>query len=456
MFDARLLSVFREVATRGSFSDAATALSFTQPAISQQIARLERQLETRLLVRDARGVTLTPAGEVLLRHAETVLAQLRLAEAEVQALTGVERPRLRVGAFPSAAASIMPPALAELRAAHPEADVAMRVVEDVDALDALRRGDLDIAMVIDSELMPLELPAGIEAVHVLDDPLLIALPYSHRLAARSAISLADLRDDEWMICGVGGTCIDSNVILRACDTAGFEPRITFESEDYGAIMGMVASGMGVALIPSLALVRLARTSPFGRCATPARCAGCEPPSPWIARARWPTRCSRPCVRLGASARGPDGSGPSLPPDAQAASGSSSSTRWSTMAGRAAAGRTARAWICSRSTIAAVCSKGSAMTAPVSIDVAASSRPSTSATKSSPLGTRRESSAARRSSAFMSSAAAWRIVMGATSGRRWLMGRRSWRSSTRDRDRRRWKWSLNMTAFCAATGLRTSG
>jgi DNA-binding transcriptional LysR family regulator len=130
----------------------------------------------------------------------------------------------------------------------------MRVIEDADALDALRRGELDIAMVLDSELMPLELPAGIEAVHVLDDPLLIALPYSHPLAARSAISLADLRDDEWMVCGVGGTCIDSNVVLRACDAAGFEPRITFETEDYSAIMGMVASGMGVALIPSLALV----------------------------------------------------------------------------------------------------------------------------------------------------------------------------------------------------------
>ena len=254
MFDARLLSVFREVATRGSFSDAATVLSFTQPAISQQIARLERQLGTRLLVRDARGVTLTPAGEILLRHAETVLAQLRLAEAEVLAATGVERPRLRVGAFPSAAASIMPPALAELRASHPETDVAMRVVEDAEGIDALRRGELDIAMVLDSELMPLELPAGIEAVHVLDNPLLIALPYSHPLAARSAIALADLRDDEWMVCGVGGTCIDSNVVLRACDAAGFEPRITFETDDYSAIMGMVASGMGVALIPSLALV----------------------------------------------------------------------------------------------------------------------------------------------------------------------------------------------------------
>jgi DNA-binding transcriptional LysR family regulator len=254
MFDARLLSVFREVATRGSFSEAAAALSFTQPAVSQQIARLERQLGTRLLARESRGVALTPAGEVLLRHAETVLAQLRAAEAEVQTVAGVERPRLRVGAFPSAAASIMPPALADLRATHPEADIAMRVIEDAPALEALRRGELDVALVLDSELLQLDLPAGIEAPTVLEDPLLIALPYSHRFAGRSTVSLADLRDDEWMVCGVGGTCTDSNVVLRACDEAGFEPRITFESEDYSAIMGMVASGMGVALIPSLALV----------------------------------------------------------------------------------------------------------------------------------------------------------------------------------------------------------
>src|SRR3954453_19171997 len=179
MFDVRLLSVFREVATRGSFSEAATALSFTQPAVWQQIARLERELGTRLLARDARGVTPTPAGEVLLRHAEKVLAQLREAEAEGLAGAGGGGPRRRVGAFPSAAASIMPPALAELRASHPEADVAMRVVEDAEALDALRRGELDVAMVLDSELMALELPPGIEAAHVLYDPLLIALPYSH-------------------------------------------------------------------------------------------------------------------------------------------------------------------------------------------------------------------------------------------------------------------------------------
>jgi DNA-binding transcriptional LysR family regulator len=254
MFDARLLSVFREVATRGSFSEAALALSFTQPAVSQQIARLERELGTRLLARNARGVSLTPAGEVLLRHAETVLEQFRRAEAEVHAVAGVERPRLRIGAFPTAAGSIMPPALAALRAAHPAAEVTMRVVELPDSVDALRTGELDMTLIIDSELTPFDVPAGVQAVQVLEDPMLVALPYSHPLAGRGAIALADLRDEEWMLAGVAGTCPDSNVVLRSCRDAGFAPNIAFTSEDYGAIQGMVASGMGVALIPSLALV----------------------------------------------------------------------------------------------------------------------------------------------------------------------------------------------------------
>jgi DNA-binding transcriptional LysR family regulator len=254
MFDARLLTVFREVATRGSFSEAATALSFTQPAVSQQIARLERELGTRLLARNARGVTLTPAGEVLLRHAETVLQQLREAEAEVQAVAGVERPRLRVGAFASAAASIMPPALAELRAAHPAANVSMRVVEMPESLDALRTGELDLSVIIDSERAPLEVPADIEVADLFDDPFLAAIPYSHRLAGRGAIALADLRDEEWMVTGVANSCPDTTIVLDACREAGFRPEASFSSDDYAAIQGMVASGMGVAMIPSLALV----------------------------------------------------------------------------------------------------------------------------------------------------------------------------------------------------------
>jgi DNA-binding transcriptional LysR family regulator len=253
MFDARLLTVFREVATRGSFSEAAAALSFTQPAVSQQIARLERELGTRLLSRNARGVTLTPAGEVLLRHAETMLAQLREAEAEVQAVAGVERPRLRVGAFASAAASIMPPALAELRAAHPAAAVTMRVTEMPDSLESLRTGELDLSVIIDAISAPLDFPSDVEVFDLFDDPFLAALPYSHRLAGRGAVALSELRDEEWMVTGVANSCPDTTIVLDACRDAGFTPQASFSSDDYAAIQGMVASGMGVAIIPSLAL-----------------------------------------------------------------------------------------------------------------------------------------------------------------------------------------------------------
>jgi len=253
MFDAKLLTVFREVATRGSFSEAAAALSFTQPAVSQQIARLERELGTKLLARNARGVSLTPAGEVLLRHAEAMLQQLRQAEADVQAVAGVERPQLRVGAFASAAASIMPPALAELRSAHPAAAVTMRVTEMPESLDALRTGELDLSVIIDAVRTPLELPAGVEVTDLFEDPFLAALPYSHPLAGRGAVALAELRDEEWMVTGVANSCPDTTIVLEACRDAGFTPQASFSSDDYAAIQGMVASGMGVAIIPSLAL-----------------------------------------------------------------------------------------------------------------------------------------------------------------------------------------------------------
>jgi DNA-binding transcriptional LysR family regulator len=253
MFDARLLTVFREVATRGSFSEAAAALSFTQPAVSQQIARLEREMGTKLLARNARGVSLTPAGEVLLRHAEAMLQQLRQAEAEVQAVAGVERPQLRVGAFASAAASIMPPALAELRSAHPAAAVTMRVTEMPESLDALQTGELDLSVIIDAVRTPLDLPSGLEVTDLFEDPFLAALPYSHPLAGRGAVALAELREEEWMVTGVANSCPDTTIVLEACRDAGFTPQASFSSDDYAAIQGMVASGMGVAIIPSLAL-----------------------------------------------------------------------------------------------------------------------------------------------------------------------------------------------------------
>ena len=350
----------------------------------------------------------------------------------------------------------MPPALAELRASHPEADVAMRVVEDAEALDALRRGELDVAMVLDSELMPLELPAGIEAVPVLDDPLLIALPYSHPLAARSAISLADLRDDEWMVCGVGGTCIDSNVVLRACDAAGFEPRITFESEDYSAIMGMVASGMGVALIPSLALVsarediairplRDARPVRRVRAAfavdRPSALADAllDDPAPGRARAPVGGTAARPRRRL--TLRPPRGAAPRRARRRRPAS--------------AAAGRAARA--CTRSSVD---DRGGVLERVgddgAGVDRRGGQQPAVDLGRRTARRWGCGASPARRGAraTAKSSAAAWRMVTGASASMRRVgtgsavAGEGPRRATGRGARRR---WSLNMNTFWAATG-----
>jgi DNA-binding transcriptional LysR family regulator len=252
MLDLKLLQSFREVAVRRSFSAAAEALSFTQPAVSQHVARLERALDTPLLVRDSKGVTLTPAGETLLKHAEEILSGVRRAEAHVREMAGFERPLVRLGAFQSAAAALVAPAFRDVRAEHPGVELQLHAVEHEDALRRVAARELDVGMAIDSDLIPAPVVPGIDLRHIFDDPMLVVLPQGHALALQPSIPIAALRDEPWLLTEVGGTCSDSNIVLRACYEAGFEPRIEFASEDYGALQGMAASGMGVALVPSLA------------------------------------------------------------------------------------------------------------------------------------------------------------------------------------------------------------
>ena len=254
MLDPKLLVTFREVAVRGSFSAAAEELSFTQPAVSQHIARLERDIGTRLLERDARGVKLTPAGETLLRHAGLLLDSMRRARADVEAAAGLSRPRVRVGAFPTAAASLIPDAARELRGRHPNVELDLHVLEPEEAADRLAAGSLDVGMAIESVVRPVVERIGITHIHVGDDPMLVALPTDHRLASRPAVALEALDGEDWLIPCVGGTCPDSNIVMRACRDAGFEPGIRFESDDYHALLGMAAVGAGVALIPSLVTI----------------------------------------------------------------------------------------------------------------------------------------------------------------------------------------------------------
>jgi DNA-binding transcriptional LysR family regulator len=252
MLDVRRLRVLREVAQRGSFSAAAEALAYTQSAVSQQIAALEREAGAVLVERGARGVRLTEAGRALVTHTDAILARLADAEAELEAIAGLRAGRLRMTSFATAGATVMPPAIARFRAAHPGVELSLELAEPDDALARLRTGSADVGLVIDAPFCAVDTD-GFELVHLLDDPMYVCLPAGHPLAGRARLRLEDLADEAWLL-GATDSCPDTTVLLRACQAAGFEPRIAFHSDDYLAIQGFVAAGVGVSLIPDLALV----------------------------------------------------------------------------------------------------------------------------------------------------------------------------------------------------------
>lgn len=250
--------MFREVARHGSFSAAADALGYTQPAVSRQIATLEAELGTVLVRRVPQGAVLTDAGVLLLERADAILAALDDTETELRALAGLEGGRVRLATFASAAASIVPPAVARFRARHPSVELSIVMADPVDSLPQLRRGELDLALSHD----PLGDPAGpgtdavaragagVELVHLFDDPMYVAMPANHPLVDMPQLGLAAFADEPWML-ATSATCPDSRLFLRACHAAGFEPRIAFQNDDYPAILGFVAAGVGVALIPDM-------------------------------------------------------------------------------------------------------------------------------------------------------------------------------------------------------------
>lgn len=249
MLDVRRMRVLREVATRGSFSAAADALSYTQSAVSQQIAALEREAGTILVERNARGVRLTDAGRVLVEHADAILARLSDAEAELEAIAGLRGGRLRMAAFESAGSTLMPLAIAAFRERHPAVELSLSLSEPEDCIPQLRSGELDLAIVFESAVAK---PGdGIERMHLLEDPMYLTLPREHPLANRRRLRLADLAGEAWIAGEPDCEC--NRLIERACALAGFQPRIAFETDDYTAMQGFVAAGVGVSLIAELGL-----------------------------------------------------------------------------------------------------------------------------------------------------------------------------------------------------------
>jgi DNA-binding transcriptional LysR family regulator len=259
MFDVKQLRVLRAVAEHGSFSAAAEALSYTQPAVSQQIAALERRAGTTLVDRGSRGVRLTDAGRALVDHAEVVLARLAAAEAELEAIAGVRGGRVRVSAFPTAAASILPSAVALFSDRHPDVELSFIQAEPQAAAAMLRAAELEVAVVFEyRNLVQPEFDSlyeGVELHDLLDDPMYLALPRDHPLTRRRRLRFEDLAQETWIQDDTGGEC--GRLHQAACRSAGFEPHsLGFQSDDYNVVQGLIAAGVGVALLPALALTNV--------------------------------------------------------------------------------------------------------------------------------------------------------------------------------------------------------
>ncbi|MEV0351674.1 LysR substrate-binding domain-containing protein [Nonomuraea sp. NPDC050680] len=240
MLDPRKLHLLRELAQRGTIAAVAEALSFTPSAISQQLSALEREAGVPLLERTGRTVTLTPAGHLLVEHAQDVLEQLERASAALAAVRSGPSGPLRVGAFPTAARVLLPPALAELSRAHPGLRPMVSEIDPADVSAALRAGELDVALVHEYDFVPPVTDASLET-----EPL-----FGEQMYLTDRATIADARDDAWIVGKPGTLC--HAMAIRACQAAGFEPRVRHRIDDFDTVLAFVAAGQGVALVPRLA------------------------------------------------------------------------------------------------------------------------------------------------------------------------------------------------------------
>lgn len=267
MLDSRRLRVLCAVAEHGSFSAAAAALGYTQPAISRQIATLEAETGSILVRRVAAGAILTDAGRLLVTRGEAILARLLDAETELRALHGLGGGTLKLATFASAAASVLPIAVARFRERYPAVELEIAMADPDQSLPALRAGKFDLVLSHDAVFEAAEGASGCELVALFDDPMYVAMASAHPLVAASTLALTDFAGDPWML-ATTRSCPDARLFMRSCHAAGFEPRIAFQNDDYSAILGFVAAGVGVAMIPDM-VARGAREDVCIRTLTPA-------------------------------------------------------------------------------------------------------------------------------------------------------------------------------------------
>ncbi len=253
MLEVRRLRLLRELAARGTIAATAEACSLTPSAVSQQLAALEREVRTPLLIRDGRRLILTEAAQVLVEHTERILADLEEAEASVAHLTSEVRGVIRLAAFPTAASSLVPSAIASCRTEHPDLRVLLDGRETEEALSAVKAGRLDVAVVYEYNLLADRADPGIRLVPLVREKLLLVLPPA--MKADNPIALGALRGESW-VAPDSDTALRTS-LWRACGLAGFEPRLHYTSDDYTVMLALVQAGLGVALVPQLALESVA-------------------------------------------------------------------------------------------------------------------------------------------------------------------------------------------------------
>ncbi|WP_280298441.1 LysR family transcriptional regulator [Nocardia neocaledoniensis] len=247
MLDVRKLRLLRELAHRGTIAAVAEALRYTPSAVSQQLTALEREAGVALLVRTGRRVTLTPAAQALVGHTETILAALERADAELARVGDELVGTLRIGAFPTAARTLLSPALVGLSTEHPRLELTVTEIDPANVPDALRAGALDIALTHDYDLVPATPDAAIHTEPLYTETVHLAA----RDPAPADDPLSAHRHSPW-IAGTPGTLCHT-VTLRACQAAGFTPHIRHHADDFSTVLALVAAGAGTAIVPALAL-----------------------------------------------------------------------------------------------------------------------------------------------------------------------------------------------------------
>ncbi|TWD80211.1 DNA-binding transcriptional LysR family regulator [Kribbella amoyensis] len=251
MIEVRRLRVLRALADHGTVTAAAEVLHLTPSAVSQQLAALETEVGQELLERRGRRVAITSAGRLLLTHADAILAEVERAEEAMRLHADGVTGEVRVAAFATAISLLVAPSLAELRETTPGLRLVVRDAEGHQAVTQLLDGDVDLAVTVEHRGSPRADDERLTVIPLYAEPFVAVLPPTHPAARSEAVDLTDLADDDWVMTSVGNPIRD--VVLLACEQAGFQPRIVHTSDDFRSVAALVSADAGVSLVPQLAL-----------------------------------------------------------------------------------------------------------------------------------------------------------------------------------------------------------